>query len=119
MPFKKTLGKAVSSIKGAIGIIFVDSEGEAIDHFTHGDIDDLRLAGAQHGLVLRLCEDALKRASNGNSMSAVRIRSENHMYCLVPVSEGTFLVLVQDSSGIQAQGMQVLMDTVPEILSML
>ncbi len=119
MPFKKILENAVSRIKGGVGIIFVDSEGEAIDQFTYGDVEEIRLAGAQQGLVLRMCESALARASSENSMSAVGIRSENHLYTMVPVTDGTFIVLVQDDTGIQAQGMQVLMDTLPDILSLL
>ncbi len=119
MPFKKILESAVSRIKGGVGIIFVDSGGEAIDQFTYGDVEEIRLAGAQQGLILRMCESALARSSNGNSMSAVGIRSENYLFTMVPVTDGTFLVLVQDSAGIQAQGMQVLMDTVPEILPLL
>ncbi len=119
MPFKKILESAVSRIKGGVGIIFVDSEGEAIDQFTYGDVEEIRLAGAQQGLILRMCEDAMARSSNGNSMSTVGIRSENYLYTMVPVTDGTFLVLVQDSTGIQTQGMQVLRDTVPEIQSLI
>ncbi len=119
MPFKGTLESAVTRIKGATGLILVDSEGEAIDQFTYGETDDIRIAGAQQGLVLRMCETAMKRAGNGNSMRAVGIRSERNIFSLVPVADGTFLVLVQDKTGVQSQGIQVLMETIPEILELI
>lgn len=119
MPFKKTLEDAITRITGAVGLVFVDSEGEAIEQFTYGDTDDIRIAGAQQGLILRMCENAMKKAGNGHAISSVGIRSEKNIFSLVPVAEGTFLVLVQDTTGVQSQGIQVLRETVPEILTLL
>jgi hypothetical protein len=38
---------------------------------------------------------------------------------MVPVEDGTFLVLVQDRTGIQPQGLRVLKETVPAIKALI
>jgi len=119
MPFKDVLGLIVESVRGGVGAILVDDEGEAVDIFTHGDTYEIRLAGAHHGIVLTLLEEAMKRLENGSSLQSLSIKSERLCYTIMPVQEGLFVVLMQDETGIPSQGMRVLKDAVPEIAALI
>jgi predicted regulator of Ras-like GTPase activity (Roadblock/LC7/MglB family) len=119
MPFKDVLGLIVESVQGGVGAILVDDEGEAVDIFTHGDTYEIRLAGAHHGIVLTLLEEAMKRSENGGSLQGLSIKAERLNYTIVPVQEGLFVVLMQDETGIPSQGMRVLKDAVPEIAALI
>ncbi len=119
MPFKGVLGHVVESVRGGVGAILVDDEGEAIDVFTHGDSYQIRLAGAHHSIVLTLLEEATKRFENGDSLQGLSIRSERLLYSIMPVQEGLYVVLMLDDTGIPSQGMKVLKDAVREIAALI
>lgn len=119
MPFKDVLGLVVESVKGGIGAILVDDEGEAVDVFTHGDMYEIRLAGAHHGIILTLLEQAMKKTENGSKLKSLSIKSERLSYTIMPIQDGLFVVLVQDETGIPSQGMRVLQDAVPEIAALI
>ena len=119
MPFKDVLGLIVESVSGGVGAILVDDEGEAVDVFTHGDMYEIRLAGAHHGIILTLLEEAMKRSENGNSLRSLSIKAEKLTYTIMPVQEGLFVVLMQDETGIPSQGMRVLKDNVHEIAALI
>jgi predicted regulator of Ras-like GTPase activity (Roadblock/LC7/MglB family) len=119
MPFKDILGLIVESVRGGVGAILVDEEGEAVDVFTHGDSYEIRLAGAHHGIALALLEEAMKRCGNGNALQSLTIKAQKLSYTVMPVQEGLFVVLIQDESGIPSHGLQVLKDAVPEIVALI
>ena len=119
MPFKDILGLIVESVRGGVGAILVDDEGEAVDVFTHGDSYDIRLAGAHHGIILTLLEEAMKRSQNGDSLQGLAIKSERLNYTIMPVQEGLFVVLMQDETGIPSQGMRILKDAVQDIAALI
>lgn len=119
MPFKDVLGLLVESVKGGVGAILVDSEGEAVDIFTHGDGYEIRLAAAHHGIVLNLLKEAMTRLDNGDSLQGLSIKSERITYTIMPVDEGLFAVLMQDDTGIPSQGMKALKDAVPGIAALI
>jgi predicted regulator of Ras-like GTPase activity (Roadblock/LC7/MglB family) len=119
MPFKSVLGRIVDSVRGAVGAILVDDEGESVDVFTRGDGYEIRLAGAHHGIVLALLDEAMKRSENGDSLQGLSIKSERLIYTIMPVQEGLFVVLMQDETGIPSQGMKALKDAVPEIAALI
>ncbi len=119
MPFKGVLGHIVKSVRGGVGAILVDDEGEAVDVFTHGDSYEIRLAGAHHSIVLTLLEEAMKRFENMDSLQGLSIRSERFIYTIMSVQEGLFVVLLQDDTGIPSQGMKVLKDAIPEIAALI
>jgi predicted regulator of Ras-like GTPase activity (Roadblock/LC7/MglB family) len=119
MPFKDVLGLIVESVRGSVGAILVDDEGEAVDVFTHGDGYEIRLAGAHHGIVLTLLEEAIKRFENGDNLQGLSIRSEKLTYTIMPIQEGLFVVLMQDDTGIPSQAMRVLKDAVPDIAALI
>jgi predicted regulator of Ras-like GTPase activity (Roadblock/LC7/MglB family) len=115
MPFGEVLGKIVTAAPGGIGAVLVDSDGETIDLYTRGDGFQLRLAGAHHSIILSLIEQALIRSGNGNSLGWLSIRSDRFTFTIMPVQEGIFVVLMQDSDGITSQGLKVLRDAIPGI----
>ncbi len=119
MPFKAVLGHIVKSVRGGVGAILVDDEGEAVDVFTSGDSYQIRLAGAHHSIILALLEEALKRFQNRDSLQGLSIRSERLIYTTMPVQEGLYIVLMLDDTGIPSQGMKALRDAVPEIVALI
>jgi len=119
MPFKDVLGLIVQSVRGGVGAILVDNEGEAVDVFTHGDSYEIRLAGAHHGIIIALLEEAMKRTENGDSLQGLSIKSERLIYTMMPVQEGLFVVLMQDETGIPSQGMRVLQESVRDIAALI
>ena len=119
MPFKDVLGLLVESVKGGVGAILVDSEGEAVDIFTHGDGYEIRLAGAHHVIVMNLLREAIKRLDEGDRLQGLSIKSEKIVYTIMPVGEGLFVVLMQDQTGIPSQGMKVLKDSIPDIAALI
>ena len=119
MPFKDILGLIVESVRGGVGAILVDDEGEAVDIFTHGDTYEIRLAGAHHGIVLTLLEEAMKRSENGSRLQSLSIKAERLSYTIMPIQEGLFVVLMQDETGIPSQAMQVLKDSVGDIAALI
>jgi hypothetical protein len=61
----------------------------------------------------------VENIENSQSLSAVSITSDLNIFTMVPVEDGTFLVLVQDRTGIQPQGLRVLKETVPAIKALI
>ena len=58
-PFADILEEAVRDLPGAIGAIFVDWEGEAVDAFTHGDEMQIKLLGAHWTIIYYQIKTAL------------------------------------------------------------
>ncbi len=119
MPFKEVLRQVVESVRGSVGAILVDDEGEAVDVFTHGDGYEIRLAGAHHSIVIALLEEAMKRVESGDSLQGLSVKSERLTYTILPVQVGLFVVLMQDDTGIPSQGMWVLKDAVRDIAALI
>lgn len=119
MPFKDVLGLIVESVRGGVGAVLVDEEGEAVDVFTHGDNYEIRLAGAHHGILLTLLHEAMRRSDNGDRIQGLSISSERFIYTIMPVQEGLFVVLMQDERGIPSQAMKVLKDAVSDIAALI
>jgi len=122
MSFRKPLEDIVKRASGAVGAVFVDDDGETIEQFTNGSSYEIRLAGAHHGIILQLMEkiiENVENVENSQSLSAVSITSDFNIFTMVPVEDGTFLVLVQDRTGIQPQGLRVLLETVPAIRALI
>jgi len=119
MPFKDVLGLLVESVRGGVGAILVDDEGEAVDLFTHGDGYEIRLTGAHHSIIIDLLQEAMKRVENGDTFQGLSVKSERFTYSIMPVQEGLFVVLIQDDTGIPSQGMKVLKDSVSDIAALI
>ena len=119
MPFKEVLGLVVKSVRGGVGAILVDDEGEAVDVFTRGDGYEIRLAGAHHGVIIALLEEAIQRMEQEDNLQGLSFTSQHFIYTAVPVQEGLYVVLMQDKTGIPSQGMKVLKDSVSQITALI
>jgi predicted regulator of Ras-like GTPase activity (Roadblock/LC7/MglB family) len=60
-PFARILEEVVRELPGAVGAIFVDWEGEAVDAFTHGDEIQIRLLGAHWTIIYYQLKSALEK----------------------------------------------------------
>jgi len=57
--FAEILAELVGVVPGAVGAVFVDWEGEAVDQFGHIPEMDIKLIGAHWGVVLNLIKTLL------------------------------------------------------------
>lgn len=58
-PFAVILRRAVERVPGAVGAIFADGEGEAVDHFSSAAKEEILIIGAHYGVVLNHVQSAL------------------------------------------------------------
>jgi predicted regulator of Ras-like GTPase activity (Roadblock/LC7/MglB family) len=66
MPYKSILEQLVSRIPGAVGVIMVDWEGEAVQEFCHCDPYEIRFMAAHQAILLgRLRELQGGKAGDG------------------------------------------------------
>jgi predicted regulator of Ras-like GTPase activity (Roadblock/LC7/MglB family) len=65
--FGEILSELVGETPGALGAVFIDVEGEAIDQFSHIPVFDILIAGAHWGIILRLVREFLARHRLGEA----------------------------------------------------
>lgn len=63
--FAPILERLVTALPGARGAIFVDWEGEAVDEFTRMDSTDLKILGAQWGIIYQQSLSVLAKLDLG------------------------------------------------------
>ena len=63
--FAQILEDTVTSVPGALGAIFVDWEGEAVDEFATPAEPDIRVTGAQWGVAYYLARDLCAKHALG------------------------------------------------------
>lgn len=66
-PFGPILQRAVERVPGAVGAIFADWEGEAVDCFAPRYKDDLPLLAAHYGVILNHIQSALHLSHFGEA----------------------------------------------------
>jgi hypothetical protein len=105
MPFNYLLTNLLVDVPRALGAIFVDSEGEAIDLVTrHGDPFDLKIEGAYHSILLRRLDDLTASADAGTIDSFV-LESSNLITLTQALPDGYYVVLVVDRTASRAQAL--------------
>ena len=76
MPFSYLLTNLLVDVPQAVGAIFVDPEGEAVEWVTrHGDPFDLKVEGAYHSIFMRRLEE-LTTGSNAGLIDSFIIRAD-------------------------------------------
>ncbi|MCD6496901.1 MAG: hypothetical protein J7M25_01170 [Deltaproteobacteria bacterium] len=65
--FAEMLAALVGGVPGAVGAVFIDWEGEAVDQFGHIPEMDIKLIGAHWGVVLNLIKNMLSPQLLGNA----------------------------------------------------
>lgn len=105
MVFSYLLTNLLVDVPQALGAIFVDSEGEAVEWVTrYGDPFDLKVEGAYHGVFLRQLESAIAGADAG-SISSVVLEGSRLVTLTQALPDGYYVVLVVDRRGSRAQAL--------------
>ena len=91
--FKKILKDAVEGLPGAVGAIFVDGEGESVEHFFAGADYDIKLLGAHQGILLNLLATAAEGSGHGRVQGMV-VSTDEARVIVQPLKDGYLLVLL-------------------------
>lgn len=90
--FADILKGMVERVPGAVGAIFADWDGEAVDQFAHIPELDIKIAGAHWGVVLTLATESLKRASLG-AIDELWIEGDHALVLVRRVTDRYYVVL--------------------------
>jgi hypothetical protein len=105
MPFNYLLTNLLVDVPSAVGAIFLDAEGEAVEWVTrHGDPYDLKVEGAYHSIFRRALEGISPDAEIGTVASYV-MEGELLIALTHTLPEGYYVVLVLDRTGPRAQAL--------------
>jgi len=103
MPFNYLLTNLLVDIPQAVGAIFVDPEGEAVEWVTrHDNPFDLKVEGAYHSIFKRQLESLQAAAATGEIHSYV-LEGARLITLTETLPDGYYVVLVIDRHGSQAQ----------------
>jgi predicted regulator of Ras-like GTPase activity (Roadblock/LC7/MglB family) len=94
--FREILKEAVDEVPGAMGAIFADWEGEAVDHYFSGEDDEIKLVGAHQGILLNLMKTASDNVGLGG-VNEVMLVMDGAKVMARPLKDGYFLVLLVEN----------------------
>jgi predicted regulator of Ras-like GTPase activity (Roadblock/LC7/MglB family) len=92
VPFASLLKELVSSVDGAHGAIFLESDGEAVQWFTEADGELLRLRAAYLSVMLRAYRAAAARLKLGD-ISSVILEYDGARFVVEELERGYILIL--------------------------
>jgi len=99
MPFNYLLTNLLVDVPEAVGAIFLDEEGEAVDWVTrHDDPFDLKVEGAYHSIFKRRL-DLLTESTPIGELHHYIVHGEHLTSLTQSLPEGYYLVLVLDRLG--------------------
>jgi predicted regulator of Ras-like GTPase activity (Roadblock/LC7/MglB family) len=105
MPFNYLLTNLLVDVPQAVGAIFVDSEGEAVDWVTrHNDPFDLKVEGAYHSIFLRQLE-RLTNSIDAGPIDSFVIEGSRLVTLTQALPDGYYVVLVVNRSGSRAHAL--------------
>jgi predicted regulator of Ras-like GTPase activity (Roadblock/LC7/MglB family) len=94
--FTPILEKAVARVPGAIGAIFADWDGEAVDHYPPGESksekESVLVLGAHYGIVLNHVQSALHLFHFGEAEEVI-VLADRMDLVVRAVGEGYYVVL--------------------------
>jgi predicted regulator of Ras-like GTPase activity (Roadblock/LC7/MglB family) len=96
--FTGILQQAVERVPGAIGAIFADWDGEAVDLFNKSDRDELLHIGAHYAVIVNNVQALLRLFHFGEAVEIV-VQHDKIDLCVHAVGEGYYVVLVVSSGG--------------------
>jgi predicted regulator of Ras-like GTPase activity (Roadblock/LC7/MglB family) len=91
-PFAPILRQTVERVPGAIGAIFADWDGEAVEHVATGPSEDLLVTGAHYGVVLNYVQSALHLFHFGEAEEMIFLHSRIDLIVRT-VRHGYYVVL--------------------------
>lgn len=94
MDFEYVLAELLSRVEGALGVLFLDWEGEAVDVLgSTGSIHDIKVLGAYQGIFLAQLRGHCDALGLGSCRElGLRIGSET--FLTRPLPEGYYLTLI-------------------------
>jgi predicted regulator of Ras-like GTPase activity (Roadblock/LC7/MglB family) len=92
-PFRGILQRAVERVPGAVGAIFADWDGEAVDHFSRVGKDELLIVAAHYGVILNHVQSALHLSHFGEAEEII-LRHQHVDVIVRVVDRDYFVVLV-------------------------
>jgi len=99
MPFNYLLTNLLVDVPEAVGAIFLDEEGEAVDWVTrHNDPFDLKVEGAYHSIFKRRLDGLSDRTSIGDLHHYI-VHGEHLTSLTRALPDGYYLVLILDRPG--------------------
>ncbi len=102
MPFNYLLTNLLVDVPQAVGAIFVDPEGEAVEWVTrHDDPFDLKVEGAYHYIFMRQLEQLTANVDAG-AIDSFMIEGSRLATLTQALPDGYYVVLVVDRSGSRA-----------------
>ena len=105
MPFNYLLTNLLVDVPQAVGAIFVDPEGEAVEWVTrHDDPFDLKVEGAYHGIFMRQLEQLTANVDAG-AIDSFMIEGSRLATLTQALPRGYYVVLVVDRSGSRAHAL--------------
>ena len=105
MPFNYLLTNLLVDVPQAVGAIFVDPEGEAVEWVTRrGDPFDLKVEGAYHSIFMRQLENVASSVKVGAIDSFV-LEGSRLVTLTQALPDGYYVVLIVDRSGSRAQAL--------------
>ncbi|MEP0775428.1 MAG: roadblock/LC7 domain-containing protein [Acidobacteriota bacterium] len=97
MPFHYLLTNLMADVPGLRGAIFVDPEGEAIEHVSRdGGLYELKLEGAYHGIFLRRASQ-LASVVGAGELERLVVAGSGLQVVTTALKDGYYLVLVLDA----------------------
>ena len=96
--FSVLLERAVERVPGAIGAIFADWDGEAVDYVTRVDREELQLIGAHYAVILNNVQSLLRLFHFGEAVEII-VQHEKLDLCVHAVGDGYYVVLAVSSGG--------------------
>ena len=93
--FGPILERLVTALPGARGAIFVDWEGEAVDEHAHIDKTDLKILGAQWGIIYQQAMNALSKLGLG-ALDELVLRFATDQFAIRRVTEEYIVLLALD-----------------------
>jgi predicted regulator of Ras-like GTPase activity (Roadblock/LC7/MglB family) len=105
MPFNYLLTNLLVDVPQAVGAIFVDPEGEAVEWVTrHNDPFDLKVEGAYHSIFARQLDQVATSVDAGQIDSFV-LEGSRLVTLTQALPRGYYVVLVVDRSGSRAHAL--------------
>lgn len=119
MPFQYILTDLLARNEHAVGVLFVDETGEAVD-MAFSDLTpyQLKVVGAYLGIYLRQLERLVAEVDLGEPKLMHIAKDALHIYA-VPLPDGYFLAMVQRRPALVAQARRTLEDAAWQVRKVL
>lgn len=108
--FDKLLENLVETVYGARGAVFLDSDGEVVQHYlAHKSVKELDLIGAYHGITLTTCRKFSDEVDMG-TIEVMICQYKEAICILKTLNEGYFVLLALGPQGNIGQAIYALKD---------